>query len=133
MATSLLKRGENAIAIFTHGKYLIKNQDGSGSTGNWVIDQNRKCSKVVIYNRTLHGNQVYVAKRTAVTPSKKAGRSVIELADIQYFGTTYFNWPQFSGSRNPIRYLQIPNQTRGRRRASARAPGINLELAPLVE
>ncbi len=132
MATSLLKRGENAIVIFTYGKYFRKMKDGSGSTGNWVIDAGRKCSKVVIYNRTHRGNEVYVAKRKAVMPSKKeAGRFVIQLNEIEYFGCTYFNWPQFSGSRNPIRYFSIASQARGRRRTMDN--GMNLALLPIAD
>ncbi|MCC7163980.1 MAG: HNH endonuclease [Anaerolineae bacterium] len=104
MATSLLKRRENAIVVFTCGKYFKKRDDGSGSTGNWVIDKKRKVKQVIIYNRTERGNEVYVAKRTAVTPSKHVGRFVIELDSIEYYGCTYFNWTQFSGSRNPVRY-----------------------------
>lgn len=134
MATSLLKRGENAIVIFTYGKYFRKKQDGSGSTGNWVIDENRKCNKVVIYNRTQRGNEVYIAKRTAVTPSKEAGRFVIKLNNIEYYGCTYFNWPQFAGSRNPVRYFTLANQTRGKRRTNgASEAALNLALLPSVE
>lgn len=109
MATSLLKRGENAIVIFTYGKYFKRHNDGSGSTGNWVIDKNRKVKQVIIYNRTERGNEVYIAKPTALAPSKHAGRFVIKLDNIEYYGCTYFNWPQFSGSRNPVRYW---NRTR---------------------
>src|SRR5690349_7455375 len=98
MATSLLKRGENAIVIFTYGKYFHRQKDGSGSTGNWVLDEKRKANQVIIYNRTERGNEVYVAKRAALTPAKQAGRFVINLNNIRYFGCTYFNWPQFSGS-----------------------------------
>jgi hypothetical protein len=134
MATSLLKRGENAIVIFTYGKYFRKMKDGSGSTGNWVIDEKRKCNKVVIYNRTHRGNEVYVAKRTALTPSKEAGRFVIKLNNIEYYGCTYFNWVQFAGSRNPIRYFKIASQSRGKRRGNGTGDaGINLELLPSVE
>lgn len=133
MATSLLKRGENAIVIFTYGKYFRKMKDGSGSTGNWVIDENRKCNKVVIYNRTHRGNEVYVAKRTALTPSKKeAGRFIIQLDEIQYYGCTYFNWLQFAGSRNPIRYFTLATDARGKRRGNGDA-GINPALLPFVE
>jgi hypothetical protein len=129
MATSLLKRGQDAIVIFTHGKYFRKNRDGSGSTGNWVIDEKRKCNQVIIYNRTQRGNQVYVAKKTAVTPSKVEGRSVIQLADIEYYGTTYFNWPQFAGSRNPIRYFRIPSISRGKQRKNNDSE-LNIALLP---
>ncbi len=132
MATSLLKRGENAIVLFTYGKYFRKKQDGSGSTGNWVIDEKRNCDKVVIYNRTQQGNQVYVAKRAGITPSKESGRFVIQLDNIQYFGSTYFNWLQFSGSRNPVRYLYVPSQPRGRRRGNDDS-GVNLELLASAE
>lgn len=132
MATSLLKRGENAIVIFTYGKYFRKMKDGSGSTGNWVIDEKRKCNKVVIYNRTQHGNEVYVAKRTTVTPSKVAGRFVIKLDRIEYYGCTFFNWPQFAGSRNPVRYFKCASEIRSRRRTSG-DDGINLALLPPAE
>jgi len=134
MATSLLKRGENAIVIFTYGKYFRKNRDGSGSTGHWVLDEKRKANKVVIYNRTHRGNEVYIAQRAAITPSKHAGRFIIQLNDIRYYGCTYFNWPQFSGSRNPVRYFKVPSQHRtGRRVNPDEASGINLELLPSVE
>lgn len=130
--TSLLKRGEHAIVIFTYGKYFQKRRDGSGSTGNWVIDEKRKCSKVVIYNRTARGNEVYVAKRAAVTPSKKeAGRFVIKLDNIEYFGSTYFNWPQFSGSRNPVRYFKFSSAMRKRRYSDGTK--LNLILLPPLE
>lgn len=132
MATSLLKRGENAIVIFTYGKYFRKMKDGSGSTGNWVIDEKRKCNKVVIYNRTQRGNEVYVAKRTAISPSKEAGRFVIKLESIEYYGSTYFNWPQFAGSRNPVRYFKYTSGIRNRRRANG-DDGINLALLPPAE
>lgn len=134
MATSLLKRGENALVIFTYGKYFRKKQDGSGSTGHWVIDENRKCDKVVIYNRTQQGNQVYLAKPKAVMPSKKeSGRFVIHLHGIEYFGSTYFNWLQFSGSRNPIRYLTMSPQSRKRRMNSRDDSSMNLTLLASAE
>lgn len=134
MATSLLKRGENALVIFTYGKYFQKKHDGSGSTGHWAIDEKRKCDKVVIYNRTQQGNQVFVAKRTAITPSKKeAGRFVIQLDEIEYYGCTFFNWLQFSGSRNPIRYFSIASQSRKRRANNGDELGMNLALLPFVE
>jgi hypothetical protein len=129
MGTSLLKRGENAIAIFTHGKYFTKKRDGSGATGNWVIDQTRPCNKVVIYKRTAARNDVYVARRSAVKPSKDDGRFIIQLREIQYYGSTYLNWPQFAGSRNPVRYLYFSSQTTGKRRSTSRdGSDLNLEL-----
>lgn len=134
MATSLLKRGEDALVIFTYGKYFRKSKDGSGSTGNWVIDENRKCKRVVIYNRTERGNEVYVAQRAGISPSREAGRFVIALNNIQYFGSTYFNWPQFSGSRNPVRYFKIPSQPRRRTRVSGADEGaLTLELLPSAD
>jgi hypothetical protein len=133
MATSLLKRGENAIVIFTYGRYFQKKHDGSGSTGNWVIDEKRKCNQVIIYNRTGSRNDIYIARRQAVRPSRQSGRFVMQLADIQYFGTTYFNWPQFSGSRNPVRYLRMPSQPRGKRRTGSTPSAINPELLPAAE
>lgn len=103
--TSLLKRGENAIVIFTYGKKLRIQPDRSGSTGDWVINHKRSTRKIIIYERTARGNEIYVGKRAAIKKSRASGRYVIHLKDVRYYGTTYFNWPQFSGSRNPIRYF----------------------------
>jgi len=102
--TSLLKRGQDAIVVFTYGEKFKIHPDATGSTGNWVLDQKRSTRKVIIYERTPRGNDVYVAKRKTIQRSKEAGRYIIHLQDVRYFGTTYLNWTQFSGSRNPIRY-----------------------------
>jgi hypothetical protein len=102
--TSLLKRGEDAIVVFTYGKKFKIHPDASGSTGNWIINQKRGTRKVIIYARTARGNDIYVAKRKTVQRAQENGRYVIHLQDVRYFGTTYLNWLQFSGSRNPIRY-----------------------------
>lgn len=104
--TSLLKRGENAIVIFTYGKKLKIHPDASGSTGDWVINHKRNTRKIIIYERTERGNEIYVGKRTAIKKSRASGRYVIHLKDVRYFGNTFFNWTQFSGSRNPIRYFE---------------------------
>ncbi len=134
MATSLLKRGENAIVIFTYGKSFNIKKDRSGSTGNWVINQERKYNKVIIYERTESGNDVYVAKRTTIRRSKEDGRYVIHLKDVSYYGSTYLNWPNFSGSRNPVRYLQYACGTRSKRRSShSDESSINLSLLPPAE
>jgi len=131
--TSLLKRGEHAIVIFTYGKSFHRRRDGSGSTGNWVIDDKRRCNKVVIYNRTDSRNDIYVARRTAVKPSREQGRFVLDLAKIHYFGSTYLNWPQFAGSRNPVRYLRI-RASQGKRRSNKnQETAKNLELLPIPD
>lgn len=129
IATSLLKRGDNAIVIFTYGKYFNRKHDGSGSTGNWVIDQSRACRKVVIYNRTDAGNEIYIARRTRIRPSKEQGRYVIHLADVRYFGCTYLNWVQFTGSRNPIRYWK---DTLARRRGARKSAAESAVMHPLA-
>lgn len=133
MATSLLQRGEHAIVIFTYGRHFQKRKDGSGSTGDWVINETRKCNKVVIYNRIQERNDIYVAKRRAVKPSKEPGRFVLKLSDIRYFGTTYFNWLQFAGSRNPVRYLEISRNAQRRRHSSNNESVTNLSLLPPAE
>lgn len=131
--TSLLRRGEHAIAIFTHGKYFQRRRDGSGSTGNWVLDDKRKCNQVIIYNRTESRNDIYVARRTAVKPSREAGRFVLDLDKIHYLGSTYLNWLQFAGSRNPVRYLQSRPYSRKKRSNKSQAAALNLELLPAPE
>ena len=119
-STSLLNPNAKAIVVFTHGKDLKIKRDGSGSTGNWVIDPKRPIHKVVIYERTPTGNEIYVAKPAAIARSRDEGRFVIKLADVKYFGSTYFNWPDFAGSRNPVRYRQKYATRGGERRVRAR-------------
>jgi hypothetical protein len=120
MGTSLLQRGENAIVIFTYGKKFNIKRDRSGSTGNWVLNHQRKYRKVVIYERTTEGNDVYVARRAGIKRSNQDRRYVLFLKDVSYLGTTYLNWPRFSGSRNPIRYWST-DHTRGPSRSASHA------------
>jgi hypothetical protein len=68
------------------------------------LNHARKYRKVVIYERTSSGNDIYIARRAQIKRSKQDRRYVIHLKDVSYYGTTYLNWPSFSGSRNPIRY-----------------------------
>ncbi len=41
-AEQLLRPGEIGLFIFTEGDKFTKNADGSGSTGDWTIDPNRR-------------------------------------------------------------------------------------------
>lgn len=113
MARELLKSGEFAIVIFTDRRDFKRNRDGSGQTGNWVIDPKRTFEKVIIYRRDkLSGkNEVYVATPVDVvgptrSTKSKQHRHAINLSSVKLEGTTSEKWFSFAQTGpNPIRYL----------------------------
>jgi hypothetical protein len=41
-ARDLVQAGESAVAIFTRGGRFVLREDGTGYTGNWVINPKKK-------------------------------------------------------------------------------------------
>jgi len=118
-ARDLVKRGESAVAIFTRGGHFEHDPDGSGYTGNWVINPQKKLDKVVIYKRDAAGtrHEVYVGTPVEIIDSEQEGRRQIKMVDIRLAGTTTHNWNEFTetkhGSINPIKYISdIPEDAR---------------------
>lgn len=111
-AQDVIKHGETAVAIFTRGGRFSLKQDGSGSTGNWVISQNRKTDKVIVYKQdSKRGqNEIYVGVPVEIIDSEEKGRREVRMADIQLVGTTSNNWNEFTetkpGAVNPIKYIK---------------------------
>lgn len=107
-AHNLIKPGENVMVIFTHGNRFEIHDDNTGSTGNWTINPIRLVERVIIYlrNKEMYTNIVYIANYASVETTEEEGRYKIQLAHVQYVGTTYMNWCEFAdGGSNPIRYL----------------------------
>ncbi len=111
-AREVIKAGESAVALFTRGAHFVLHQDGSGYTGNWVIDSNRRVDKIIIYQRDTKDNQhkVYVGEPVEIIESGEKGRRQIKMADVRFVGTTTCNWNDFTetkhGAINPIKYIR---------------------------
>ena len=106
-ARDIIKPGENVMVIFTHGYLFQIHDDKTGLTGEWKINPNRHVDRVIIYHRDDEmKNTVYVADRVGVEPAQREGRYNIQLAHVQYVGTTSLNWREFAETtQNSIRYL----------------------------
>src|SRR5437879_73873 len=109
-ARDAIKSGESAVAIFTRGGRFTLNQDGSASTGNWVISKNRPIDKVIIYKHNFGTGQheVYVGVPIEIIDSDQEGRRKVRMVNVQLAGTTTDNWNEFTetkpGAVNPIKY-----------------------------
>lgn len=107
-ARDFIKPGENVVVVFTHGRHFVLYDDNTGSTGRWIIDPTRAVDRVILYQRDDEKttNTLYIANYAGVKPADREGRYDIQLAHIQYVGTTPTNWIEFAnGGQNPIRYL----------------------------
>jgi hypothetical protein len=108
-AHDYLKQGETALVIFTHGPNFRLGADASGESGEWVINPRRSVDRVIIYRRERDAerSEIYLASYAGTHPSRYPGRYVVDLAHVQYAGTTECNWYEFAGDgQNPLRYVQ---------------------------
>jgi hypothetical protein len=106
----VLEAGETAIVIFTRERQLVLRPDGTGYTGNWVVDLRRAYSRVVIYNRDKTedaGGDVILATHVSTQASNEAGRCVVHFRDAVRRGRTAISWKEFADTgQNPVRYVE---------------------------
>ena len=104
----MLGAGDTAIVIFTRNRHLFLRPDGTGYTGNWVIDPQRKYARVVIYNRddgANAGGDVIVATHVDTRGTEEPGRYAVYFRDVVLRGKTEKDWKEFADTgQNPIRY-----------------------------
>jgi len=111
-AQDAIKPGETAVAIFTRGDRFKMRDDGSASTGNWVLSQRRRVDKVIIYrqNSTTREHEIFVGTPVEIVPSAEPGRRVINLTDVRFVGSTPNDWNAFTDTKpgmiNPIKYVK---------------------------
>ncbi len=109
-ARDLLKPGESAIVVFTHGPQLLIGPDDSGSTGNWKIRPSWNINRVVIYVRqTRHSAilNIWLADFVKITDSPQLGRSVVHFKNAAEVGQTAVNWRDFAQTwANPVRFIK---------------------------
>lgn len=101
--------------IFTDGRGLKINKDGTGKSGVWKINKNISVEKVIIYlrNQSKNVNEIYLGDFIQLLPSDEKelpNRSVVEFRDMEFVGETNSNWNEFTetrrGATNPIRYIR---------------------------
>ena len=104
-AQTLLRANHTAIAVFTKGPKFHLNPDGSGSTGDWVIDPKLDVDKVIVYQRKEDTNEVYVADYDGLSPAGER-RHKIHFLNARLVDSTDKPWTEFAGpGQNPIRYI----------------------------
>jgi hypothetical protein len=103
-ASELLQVGQSALVLFTDGNQLVLQPDGTGSTGNWRLDDDFECDKVIIYWRTDTANKVHLGDFIATRSSPERNRRVVVFRNMSLLGVTDSNWFQFANGS------QLPNQ-----------------------
>jgi hypothetical protein len=111
-ASSLLSPGETAIVIFTKGKNLELDLEGTGTgtTGNWITNPRRRVDKVIVYRRdpyeTSGESDVFIGEHAGLVGPNENGRYIVKMRGVVCAGTTQRNWYDFADAgTNPIRYL----------------------------
>lgn len=112
-AKDTIKENETAIILFTDGLNLtINKEDGTASSGNWVMEDDLSFDKVIIFKKDRERNQnlVYVATPVEIVPGEGIGRFVIKMSGIKCVGRTDENWNEFTGTKkgatNPVQYIR---------------------------
>lgn len=106
-ARDFVQPGEQLLVLLTNGHLLTFNNDGTGTSGNWKMDANRKINRILIYLRddTNNTNRLYIATYNHAEKVED-GRYCIYFEHCQYVGKTEQNWSEFAGEgQNPIRYF----------------------------
>ena len=111
-AYGLLGPNEKALVIYTDGRHLAENGDGTGSTGWWRINKKRKVDRVIIYHRKSKDqtdNDLFTGSFDKVEGPNEDGRFTLHLVDYKLAGKTSADWRSFADTfSKEIRY--IPDQ-----------------------
>jgi hypothetical protein len=109
-ARELLRPGETGLFVFTDGRHFVINQDGSGSTGLWVIDPSRRVDRIVVF-RQVHRDGLQIVELFSALPDGVSGpdqdrRYTLKLLELQMVGSTNQGWRDFADAgQNPVRYV----------------------------
>jgi hypothetical protein len=118
----LLIPGESALAVFTHGQHFSLNPDGTGTSGNWVMDPERRVDRFIVYSRTGPAGrpaEVYRTVFVGAAESVEPGRFVVNFRGAELVGVTHESWPRFADTGvNPVRYFTRPLNGSGRGNAA---------------
>jgi hypothetical protein len=111
-ATDFLKPGETAIVVFTDGLNLTIEQDGTGTSGNWIMNPSRRPDRIIIYHRHTAdkrvANEILIGQYSGITgpvPDDHR-RYIMTFTNLKNHGTTEMNWSKFAETGSaPVRYL----------------------------
>lgn len=114
-AKDIVGGGESAVLIFTDGRNLKINEDGTGHSGNWRVKLDARADKVVVYfrNKLKNVNEIYLGdfvQLIASTEPHLPNRRAFKFTGMKYVGATDANWNQFTGASQgaitPVRYIR---------------------------
>lgn len=114
-AKQTLRNNESAIMIFTDGRNLTLNENGTSESGVWRINKNLYVDKVIVYfrDKSKNTNKIYVGDYAGLIPSKVKGlehRFAVEFNNTEFAGETHENWNGFTdtkqGAVSPIKYVR---------------------------
>ena len=112
-AKDVLGNDETALVLFTDGLNLtINKDDGTASSGNWIMENKITFDRVIIFKKDRERNQnlVYVGTPVEIIAGEGAGRFVIKMSDVKCVGRTDENWNGFTetkkGATNPVQYIR---------------------------
>lgn len=114
-ARNTVSIGETALIIFTDGRGLAINEDGTGLSGVWRISKTVSFDRVVIYyrNNSKNHNEIHLGDFSQLLPSNEPmypDRFVVEFEDMQFVGLTESNWNEFTDTKRgfalPFKYLR---------------------------
>ena len=107
-AVHLLQPDEKAIAVFTGGDRFHKNDDKTGSTGNWGVSVKRAktITHIIVYVRENGENKIYKGCFEGLKESGEGSLYVILMSGIEFKGYTNKNWHEFAATgTNARRYV----------------------------
>lgn len=107
--TDIISDDERTIALFTRGLHLEFRENGTGYSGNWVLDPERHFDKVVIYLRKDGGsevvNEIYLADFIWSEGPVDARRYRVHFKNLHQVGVTEKHWKEFTNRGvNPVKY-----------------------------
>ena len=103
LAADLLGPGQTALCVMTNGQFLTVNEDRTGTSGYWVLDeQQQSASVLLIYKWAMRNRGKHVdVLLGSVTEMRKeeegrfAGRYLISFSDMECVGSTVSDWEEF--------------------------------------
>ncbi|WP_110520478.1 HNH endonuclease [Herpetosiphon llansteffanensis] len=107
-ARDFVQPGKRLLALFTNGHLLTFNNDGTGSSGNWIMDDHRinTIDQVLIYLRDDSNiNKLYTATYK-YAEKVEDGRYCVYFEHYHYIKEIEQNWVQFTGAQQVVRYFE---------------------------
>ena len=110
-AIDLLGPGETGIVLFTDGRHLTLHRDGTGSSGNWVISNNRQVTRVIVFQQVEHRQglitDVFSGEFVGLEGPDPNGRFIVQMQGVCVAGLSPCSWQEFAGpGQNPVRYVE---------------------------